>query len=134
MHFVRAAAAQWHRPVPALSGAALQRLIGHDWPGNVRELKNVIERAVLMCGGDTLSADDIDLDGLATNGDCGDDSFRAAKARMVEHFERAFIQQLLASNGGNVTRAAQAAKKNRRAFFELMRKYGIEPQPFRDSQ
>ncbi len=134
MHFVRAAAAQWHRPVPALSGAALQRLIAHDWPGNVRELKNVIERAVLMCGGDQLLADDVDLDGMAPNGDAGDDSFRAAKARMVEHFERAFIEQLLASNGGNVTRAAQAAKKNRRAFFELMRKYGIEPQPFRDSQ
>jgi two-component system response regulator GlrR len=134
MHFVRGAAVQWQRPAPSLSGAALQRLIAHDWPGNVRELKNVIERAVLMCGGDTLSAADIDLDGTSGEvADC-DDSFRMAKARMVEHFERAFIQQLLASNGGNVTRAAQAAKKNRRAFFELMRKYRIEPAPFRDSQ
>ncbi|NNU42330.1 sigma-54-dependent Fis family transcriptional regulator [Ramlibacter sp. B156] len=134
MHFVRGAAVQWQRPAPTLSGDALQRLISHDWPGNVRELKNVVERAVLMCGGDTLSAADIDLDGTAGDVAACEDSFRMAKARMVEHFERAFIQQLLASNGGNVTRAAQAAKKNRRAFFELMRKYRIEPAPFRDSQ
>jgi two-component system, NtrC family, response regulator GlrR len=136
MHLVRAAAAQWQRPAPLLSAAALQKLIAHDWPGNVRELKNVVERAVLMCAGDTLTATDIDIDGTAAipEGDAHEDSFREAKARMVEHFERAFIQQLLASNGGNVTRAAQAAKKNRRAFFELMRKYRIEPATFRDAR
>ena len=60
-----------------------------------------------------------------------EDSFRAAKERMVQNFERTYIQQLLASSGGNVTHAARAAQKNRRAFFELMRKYRIEPEHYR---
>ncbi|HEY0823768.1 MAG TPA: helix-turn-helix domain-containing protein, partial [Ramlibacter sp.] len=100
------------------------------------ELKNVIERAVLMCGSGALAAADIDLDdeSCVPAASAEEVSFRAAKARVVEDFERAFIRQLLASSGGNVTRAAQAAKKNRRAFFELMRKYHIEPDAFRDTR
>ena len=133
LHFVRSAAQQWHKPVPLLAPAALKKLLAHDWPGNVRELRNVIERAVLMAGPGTLNAADIDLDGSAPGADehVVEESLRDAKARVVEDFERAYIEQLLASNGGNVTHAAMAAKKNRRAFFELMRKYKIEPDPFR---
>jgi DNA-binding NtrC family response regulator len=53
------------------------------------------------------------------------------KARVVEDFERGYIEHLLGASGGNVTHAARAAGKNRRAFFALMRKYRIAPEPFR---
>ena len=135
LHFLRSAAAQWQKAAPALSAPALQKLLAHDWPGNVRELKNVVERGVLMCASGALAPADIDLDGIPeipVPPPTQPESFRDAKARVVEDFERAFIQQLLACSGGNVTRAARAAKKNRRAFFELMRKYSIESGDFRD--
>ncbi len=138
LFFLRGAARQWQCAEPALAPSALKKLLAHDWPGNVRELKNVMERAVLMAQGGaqqtSLQADDIDLDGVPAMAEptpACDESFRVAKARVVETFERAYIQQLLASNGGNVTHAARAAKKNRRAFFELMRKHRIEPDPYR---
>jgi two-component system response regulator GlrR len=134
LHFLRAASREWRKPAPALSPAALKKLLAHDWPGNVRELKNAMQRALLMSTVTVLAPADIDLDGecethAATPAE--DESFRAAKARVVESFERAYIEQLLASNDGNVTHAARAAKKNRRAFFELMRKYRIESESFR---
>lgn len=134
LHFLRAASREWRKPAPALSAAALKKLLAHDWPGNVRELKNAMQRALLMSTATVLAPADIDLDGecethAATPAE--DESFRAAKARVVESFERAYIEQLLASNDGNVTHAARAAKKNRRAFFELMRKYRIESESFR---
>ncbi|MDB5857656.1 MAG: domain family protein [Ramlibacter sp.] len=134
LHFLRGAAAQWQKPAPALTAAALQKLLAHDWPGNVRELKNVVERGVLMCTSGALGPADIDLDGIPeiTVAPTEPESFRTAKARVVENFERSFIEQLLACSGGNVTRAARAAKKNRRAFFELMRKYSIESSDFRE--
>jgi len=132
LHFLRRFSVQFERRVTGLSPDALQRLVAHDWPGNVRELQHVIERAVLLARGPVLAAGDIEL------GDRGSepspvDSFQAAKARVVQQFERSFIEQLLAAHGGNVTHAALASKKNRRAFFELMRKHSIEPQRFRST-
>ena len=60
-----------------------------------------------------------------------DDSFQAAKARVVEQFERSYIEQILIACDGNITHAALAAKKNRRALWELIRKHRIEPKRFR---
>jgi two-component system response regulator GlrR len=133
LHFLHGAARQWQKPVPTLSPAAIRKLLAYDWPGNVRELKNVIERAVLMSGPGPLTAQNIDLNGLSSPPSASqpDESLRAAKTRMVEQFERGYIEHLLACNGGNVAHAARAAKKNRRAFFALMRKYKIESGAFR---
>ena len=134
LYFLRGAAQQWQKAAPGLSPAALKKLMGYDWPGNVRELKNVMERAVLMSSSGSLTPQDIDLDGSSASAELplADESFRAAKARVVENFERAYIENLLATNAGNVTHAARAAKKNRRAFFELMRKYKIASDAYRE--
>jgi len=59
------------------------------------------------------------------------DSFQAAKTRMVDAFERGYIERLLAASGGNITQAAEVAQKNRRALFELIRKHGISAERFR---
>lgn len=60
-----------------------------------------------------------------------EESFQAAKARVVEHFERSYIERLLRASDGNISRAARLAKKNRRAFFELIRKHEIDADQFR---
>src|SRR5262249_39850507 len=39
-----------HDRPPAIAKEALERLLAHRWPGNIRELRNVVERAVLLCG------------------------------------------------------------------------------------
>jgi DNA-binding NtrC family response regulator len=47
------------RPIPIPNEEALARLTAHDWPGNVRELINVVERAVLLCTGVTITPADL---------------------------------------------------------------------------
>jgi hypothetical protein len=54
-------------------------------------------------------------------------SLKEAKANAIDEFEKGYIERLLAENGGNITRSGRAAQKNRRAFFELMRKHHIAP-------
>lgn len=61
----------------------------------------------------------------------GGEPFRAAKARIITEFERQYINELLLQYHGNISQAAKAADKNRRAFFELMRKHEIGAGPFR---
>ncbi len=59
--------------------------------------------------------------------------FRAAKARVVDGFERDYIRHALSRHGGNVAQAARACSKHRRAFWALMRKHGIEAAPYRQA-
>lgn len=135
-HFITRFSARHRCGTRGLTPAALERLFLYDWPGNVRELEHVIERAVLLSAAALLAVEDLDLPALPSAHACAPirtvESFRAAKGRVVQQFERSYIEHLLASCRGNVTQAAQQAGKNRRAFFELMRKYAIEAARFRD--
>jgi two-component system, NtrC family, response regulator GlrR len=131
-HFTDQCCRQRRRAPVNISAPALRKLLRYDWPGNIRELHNVIERAVLFCPQALLRPDDLQLPDTAPVED-ELDSFRAAKARTVEVFERSYIERVLSENGGNITRAAQAAQKNRRAFFALMRKHAITPERFRNT-
>jgi DNA-binding NtrC family response regulator len=104
-------------------GSALQKLIAYDWPGNVRELESFVQRALVLSERPLLHADDILLPVSDTSR--SDNSFKVLKARAVEDFERTYLQQLLCAHEGNITRAAKAANKNRRAFWQLMRKHHL---------
>jgi DNA-binding NtrC family response regulator len=60
-HFMEAFCKENHWPSKTLSEDAKTRLLGYPWPGNVRELKSVIELAMVMTSGNTLTAPDIML-------------------------------------------------------------------------
>lgn len=121
-HFCRRAAKAPLRLAPR----TLQYMLAYSWPGNVRELRHSIERAVLMGQYPALQPEDLQLPlpGTPAAG-IADEPLGAAKARVVAAFEMDYIRRLLATYNGNITHAAHAAGKNRRAFFELMRKYDI---------
>jgi DNA-binding NtrC family response regulator len=131
MHFIDKCCRQMQRPSFGLSPQALKRLMAHNWPGNVRELQNVMEHAVLFSREPVIRAADLNLPETTPAAE-GEESFRDAKARTVNAFERSYIERLLSAKSGNVTHAAEAAKKDRRAFFELMRKHHIAPERFRN--
>lgn len=59
------------------------------------------------------------------------DSFRDAKSKVVERFERAYITAALGRHSGNIAMAARSAQKHRRAFWALMRKHKIDAELFR---
>ena len=113
-----------------LSLAALNRLLSHSWPGNVRELQNVLLRVIALSDRDQIDLSDLNLpeDGPAAE----DQSFRTMKSRAVWRFERDFLTTALRAHQGNITRAAIAVKKNRRAFWELLRKHNLLADVSRD--
>lgn len=107
---------------------ALQALVGHRWPGNVRELEHAVVRAALMSDDGQITRELLELP-LTREGPMA--SFRAEKARAVERFERQYLCRALAAAGGNISLAARLSSKNRRAFFELVRKHRIDVERFR---
>jgi DNA-binding NtrC family response regulator len=128
-HFLHKYATEYDKQASAFSSDAIQQLMISDWPGNVRELEHVIERAVVLSDQKIIQKADIVLPGLETR--VRQESFQEAKARVVAQFESAYIQSLLLAHQGNITKAAKAAQKNRRAFWQLMRKYRIDRQIYK---
>jgi DNA-binding NtrC family response regulator len=90
-----------------------------SWPGNVRELRSAVERAVLML--DPIPEQTAPAIAIAIDDRL---SFREAKERAVAAWEGAYLGELVARHGGNLTRAARAARMDRAHLRELLRKRG----------
>ena len=58
-HFLTRFASEYRVPVPRLAPEAAHDLQRRDWPGNIRELRNVLERAVLLARGGTITPADL---------------------------------------------------------------------------
>jgi DNA-binding NtrC family response regulator len=125
-HFLLKYSQEFKNRVTGFSPDAIRKLINYDWPGNVRELEHVIMRAVVLSAQPNICAANISINGIDTSPVL--ESFQEAKNRMVEQFEKTYIKGLLLSSQGNISQAAQAAQKNRRAFWELIRKHHISVQ------
>jgi DNA-binding NtrC family response regulator len=127
-HFLRRYEVEFDKELTGFSPEAMHLLLVHSWPGNIRELEHVIERAVVLGKGPVIQREDLVLSRSET---IGRQSLRQAKAKMVEAFEKTYIQGLLVAYQGNITRAAEAAQKNRRAFWQLIRRHHIDVQTFK---
>ena len=125
-HFVRVLCDEAGVPRKTLAPAAIDRLSCGDWPGNVRELFNVLQQAVVFADG-TIEVEHLALPALP--GELPPQAgqpvlgFREARARALEAFERAYVENLLRKHNGNVTRSAREAQKDRRAFGRLLKRY-----------
>ncbi|MFQ5457583.1 MAG: helix-turn-helix domain-containing protein, partial [Myxococcota bacterium] len=114
-------------PTPArrISPEAGARMQTYEWPGNVRELENKLRQAVLIARDSELTVDDLFLQHPAAPDKVP--SFKEAK----REFERQYISQLLRVSHGNISRAARLAQKDRKDFYDVMRRNGINPKTFR---
>jgi DNA-binding NtrC family response regulator len=113
-----AVAAKYGRRIEGFDDGALQVLRGYAWPGNVRELGNVIERAVLMARGVTITAADLRLD-MQVSASPG------IEAMSLEDAERLLIRTALRRADGNVNSAAEALGLSRSAMYRRLEKLGI---------
>ncbi len=111
--------------IRGFSSSALQKLMLYSWPGNVRELENTIECAVAMTTQDVIT-EDLILPAQTTEGD----RLRPLK-EAKEGFERNYVIQIMELTRGNISRAAKLAGKYRADFYDLLKKYDLNPQDFR---
>ncbi|GAB4139543.1 MAG: PEP-CTERM-box response regulator transcription factor [Sphingomonadales bacterium] len=108
------------RNVKGFSNEALAAIDGHPWPGNVRELENRIKRAVIMCDGGRIGAEDLDF-GQA------DEAGEPLNLKQVrEAADRKAINRALAQAQGNISQAAKLLGVSRPTLYDLMKQYYIE--------
>ncbi|MBC8376899.1 MAG: sigma-54-dependent Fis family transcriptional regulator [FCB group bacterium] len=114
--------------VTRIAPKAFQVFNTHDWPGNIRELVNVLENAMIMCKGDSISVSDLPahlLSGgssMVLNQNNMVDNYADAK----EEFERIYFQALLQQAELNISKAAQSAGLSRQHLHLKLKKLGIQ--------
>ncbi|MFO0756841.1 MAG: sigma 54-interacting transcriptional regulator [Byssovorax sp.] len=108
-----------------LGDEQVSALAARTWPGNVRELRNAVARAVSLgsvgaAGGPAAppsspAAPAIDLDEPLLSG----------RERVAEAYEKAYVELALQRTGGNVSRAAELCKVNRKHIQRAIRRFGL---------
>lgn len=126
VRFLRNFAKESGSVVKSLSTSALRTLEQYHWPGNVRELMNLLQRAVVLAPGREILPIHLGLPSPPAAPHDRSLLFSEARAKAVNEFERAYVEQMLRKHAGNITQGAQEAGKDRRAFGRLVKKYGID--------
>ncbi len=124
-HFLNVFAAEMGQPPPGLSQAAAAILQAYDFPGNIRELKNIIERALIASGGETILPEHLHLlpragrAVLSPNPAAGKD-FAAGLPLNLAAAEEALIQRALDETGGNIAEAARLLGVHRTRIYRKL--------------
>lgn len=137
-HFIQEAACRYQLPIKDLHPDTAAWLQSQPWPGNARELRNLIQREFLLSDGPLVCLHPAPparerrlLPDRRVQSLPATLNFNEAKQALLRDFERHHLLRLMREAGGNVSHAARLAGKERRALGKLLKKYGIEADPFR---
>jgi DNA-binding NtrC family response regulator len=133
-YFVEKFCRDLNKKTQIFSPAALDDMHSYPWPGNVRELQNCIERAVILCDGDTIHPrhlslslrpgtiaapvspwDQIDLSGTMLD----------ATRRVTGEVERRKVEQAMHEAAGNKQRAAELLQISYKSLVSKLKEFGI---------
>lgn len=120
-HFTSIYGEKYRKPFAEMSRAALEKMRSYHFPGNVRELQYAIERAVIMCEGDRVEADDLIFSPIenAPHTEGGYDDLR------LSHIEKNTIIKVIEKHNGNITKAAKELGLTRTALYRKLSKHDI---------
>jgi two-component system response regulator GlrR len=121
-HYLGIAAAEAGVPAVGFTADARDCLADEPWTGDVLELRARVREAVRLNGSGAITAEALLLARDKAP------SFKEAKRA----FERRYVEGLLRRCGGNISRAARLARKDRKDFYDVLRRTGIDPASFRE--
>jgi two-component system NtrC family response regulator len=126
-HFLKKYSRENKKEVFSLTKEAKDLLLHYDYPGNVRELENIMERAVVLSRGETLTSQDLPLNLRESKSETAPEKSREGGSlpETLETLERQLIQSALERSGGIQTRAAEELGINERVLRYKMKKYKI---------
>ena len=120
-YFVKLSAAKTNKKTMQVSADFFDKMEAYHWPGNIRELKNVIERAVILSHGDTLTPDVLpfDLQNAATT------ASKPMSAFSMQSVEKLHIQKVLNYTKGNKAEAARLLEIGVATLYRKLEEYDI---------
>ncbi len=107
---------------PAIDAAAILALGRYEWPGNVRELRNAVEYAIVMSDGGRVRAEHLPDEIARTKREAHGSKGAGMRAELAQ-IERQTIDEALAAENGNQTRAARRLGISRQALVYKLSRY-----------
>jgi two-component system response regulator AtoC len=133
-HFIAKYNLRLNRRIAGIAPDALQLMADYAWPGNVRELENAIERAMVLCEGDTITVEglpELMVTPKASGGPAEPGASAAGSDLSIKKASRALeedlIRRALQKTRGNRTRAAELLEISHRALLYKVKEFGIDP-------
>jgi DNA-binding NtrC family response regulator len=135
-HLLEKHCAKLGKPLKRFAPEMMECFLSRTWEGNVREMENLIMQGILFSGNEEIHPRDIGLHGKPPSKtllepDFTNMPYKAAKEENLRRFNAAFIGNLLAESGGNVSQAAKKCGLERQALQQIMRRYGINADIYR---
>jgi two-component system NtrC family response regulator len=129
-HFLKKYAIENVRGEVFIAPAALKLLLQYSWPGNVRELENVMERAVILCGDNTITPQDLpgELAGTAAEPQLDIDRFiplHTPLPEALDQIEEQMIRRALEMSGKVQVRAAEMLGITKSLLQYKLKKYHL---------
>ena len=128
--FLRQFTLENQKPVKGFTAEALELLLHYPWPGNVRELRTAVERGVVLCRGERITARDLPpalrQAGAGAGGPAGTQPSPAPADLTVKEAEKELILRALKQTNGNRTAAAKKLGISRRTLHRKLHAYHLE--------
>jgi DNA-binding NtrC family response regulator len=138
-HFISQFNSTFNKNVKNVSDEVIKMLQNYHFPGNVRELENLIERAMALERGDSLTEHSfpsnlfVTKESHKTNIPPVDKKFSDARNHLIKEFEKNYITQRLIETRGNVSESARKSGIKRQSFQRLMKIYDIASKDFKSN-
>ncbi|MBM4210818.1 MAG: sigma-54-dependent Fis family transcriptional regulator, partial [Gammaproteobacteria bacterium] len=126
VHFIRKHAAELGASELELTPDALEKLTAHSWPGNVRELENVMERSLVLAGGERLHAADVRIDSAPRAKSAGGDPGFLPDGMTLDQYEESIIREAMRRAQGNKSMAARLLGLTRNALRYRLGQMGMD--------
>jgi DNA-binding NtrC family response regulator len=128
-YFLKRYAGGMEKPISGFDPRALYLIQHYHYPGNVRELENAIQRAVALCEGSLIRAEDLPRPmrerSMPLIDSPRDEGLRVPDDWTLEKLERAYIERRLGRNKGNVSQTARQLGISRSTLWRKMKQYDI---------
>jgi DNA-binding NtrC family response regulator len=125
-YFINRFSAELKKEVRGMTPSAVRALQRHTWPGNIRELENTVERAVLMCDAESITADDLNLQGPQDAGTASLNLRLPPTGVQLEELEKQAILEALRINNWVQKEAAKFLGISSRVMNYKVAKYEIK--------
>ena len=139
-HFLAKYSHLLRKDITVISQEVLNEMMGYDWPGNVRQLENLIERAIIMAKGNSITHIDLHDNMRMRKVEPSHPvlaeflPFKEAKERIIKDYEKGYFVNLLKKYKGNITVSSNISRVDIKTIRRKMMEYGLRKEDFKGKE